>query len=596
MSFDTDKATCFEIPLTNVSHCTSAKNEVTLEFHQNDDAPVSLMEMRFHIPPQLEGPTEDPVQSFMEAVMNKASIIQATGESIATFQELQCLTPRGRYDIKIFPTFVQLHGKTFDFKIPLSTILRVFRLPHKDNRQIFFVLSLDPPIKQGQTRYHFLILLFNNEDETKITLGMTKDEISEKYQGKLEKEMSGSTVDVLGELIKVLVQRRITLPAILAPNKSITCNYKAAAGFLYPLERGFIFIHKPALHIRFEEIAAINFARSGGSTRSFDFEVETKSGVVHTFCSIEKEEYSKLYDFVSSKNLRVKNRGTEKIQANEPEDDLVDSDLEGEPDAYLHRVKTEGKMRVQGDDGEDESDDDDFNPGEESDVGEEFNSDSNYTSSGSDDEEGSEGEKSKKNKSSKPIKEKKQKQNKTSKPRSLKSAKSKDENRPKRPMTAYFLWLNENRNKLKEEYPSLSLTELTKKAGELWKEEIKDKSKWEAEAFRLKRKYDEDMAAYKASGGGEITTSSKKSKPTKKSNVSSPAKSSSSSAFKSREYIEEDSSDSSSSSGSDSDKKKKPKKSGHDSKSNKDVEMKNASESDEEKDSEESDASEDDSD
>lgn len=42
--------TSFEIPLNQMSQCTTGKNEVTLEFHQNDDAPVSLLEMRFHIP------------------------------------------------------------------------------------------------------------------------------------------------------------------------------------------------------------------------------------------------------------------------------------------------------------------------------------------------------------------------------------------------------------------------------------------------------------------------------------------------------------------------------------------------------------------
>ena len=56
----------FEIPLTNVSHATKAKNEVTLEFHQNDDAAVSLIELRFHIPgPSASDQTNadnDPVQ------------------------------------------------------------------------------------------------------------------------------------------------------------------------------------------------------------------------------------------------------------------------------------------------------------------------------------------------------------------------------------------------------------------------------------------------------------------------------------------------------------------------------------------------------
>lgn len=51
----------FEIPLSNVSQCTTGKNEVTLEFHQNDDAEVSLMEVRFYVPPTQEDGV-DPVE------------------------------------------------------------------------------------------------------------------------------------------------------------------------------------------------------------------------------------------------------------------------------------------------------------------------------------------------------------------------------------------------------------------------------------------------------------------------------------------------------------------------------------------------------
>ena len=45
-----DGKTSFEVPLNNVSHSTTGKNEVTLEFHQNDEVSVALMELRFHIP------------------------------------------------------------------------------------------------------------------------------------------------------------------------------------------------------------------------------------------------------------------------------------------------------------------------------------------------------------------------------------------------------------------------------------------------------------------------------------------------------------------------------------------------------------------
>jgi hypothetical protein len=36
----------------------TTKNEVTLEFHQNDDAAVSLYEMRFHVPNAMDAVEE----------------------------------------------------------------------------------------------------------------------------------------------------------------------------------------------------------------------------------------------------------------------------------------------------------------------------------------------------------------------------------------------------------------------------------------------------------------------------------------------------------------------------------------------------------
>uniref|UniRef100_A0A1E1X4N9 FACT complex subunit SSRP1 n=1 Tax=Amblyomma aureolatum TaxID=187763 RepID=A0A1E1X4N9_9ACAR len=578
LSFDVDKNSAYEIPLGNVSHCTTAKNEVTLEFHQNDDAAVSLMELRFHIPTDPNSDT-DPIQAFRNNVLSKASIIQATGDAMVTFKELQCLTPRGRYDIKIFPSFIQLHGKTFDYKIPLTTVLRLFLLPHKDNRQVFFVLSLDPPIKQGQTRYHFLILLFNKEEETSIELALSDADIQEKFDDKLQKNMSGPTFEVISRVMKAVVQRKITVPGNFKGHggtNCITCSYRAGNGLLYPLERGFIYIHKPPVHIRFDEIACVNFARSGGSTRSFDFEVEAKSGLVHTFSSIEKEEYGRLFDYVSDKKLRIKNRGSlgnAKEKPNYNDDELIDSDAEDAPDAYLARVKDEGRQRDEGD--SDESSDESFNPGESgSEVAEEF--DSNVESS-SDSEAGSGGGKGSDSGSGsdareKPKKEKKEKKSKSAKtvkepgmkerkPRRQK--KERDANKPKRPPSAYFLWLAENRDMIKKDNPGFSITDVTKRAGELWKE-VTDKSKWEQQAVEAAAKYKEAMAAYQASLSSQPQNDSgdekeqkkavKKSKPSapkSKPTTASPMKGGN---FKSKEYI------SSSGSSDDDESSKKAKK------------------------------------
>lgn len=577
LSFDVGHHTAFEIPLYDVSQCNTGKNEVTLEFHQNDDAPVSLMEMRFHIPVS-DSVDQDPVEAFHQQVMEKASVISVSGDAIAIFREIQCLTPRGRYDIKIFQSFFQLHGKTFDYKIPMSTVLRLFLLPHKDNRQMYFVVSLDPPIKQGQTRYHYLVLLFSQEEETSIELPFSEKELKEKYEDKLPKELSGPTYEVLGKVMKVIINRKLTGPGNFTSHSgtlAITCSFKAAAGFLYPLERGFIYVHKPPIHIRFEEIASVNFARSGGSTRSFDFEIELTSGVVHTFSNIEKEEYGKLFDFITSKKLRVKNRGkSDKLNY---DNDFGDSDQEDEPDAYLARVKAEAQERDAEDnqDSEEESTDEDFNPNQdESDVAEEY--DSNPNSSESENESDASGKSQKKEKKEK--KEKKSKSAKTisEKPRKpRKQKKEKDANKPKRAPSAFMIWLSSAREKIKADNPGIAVTEIAKKGGEMWRE-LKDKSEWEQKAAKAKKDYESSMKEYKASGGGgsqkekkekekpEKEKPEKEEKKKKESKKESPSKLMTGGSFKSKEYISDDESS------SDEDNKTKSEKKSSDEESNED--------------------------
>lgn len=68
---------------------------------------------------------------------------------------------------------------------------------------------------------------------------------------------------------------------------AISCSYKSNSGFLYPLERGFMYVHKPPMHIRFDEIQSVNFAGTG-SLRYFDFEIETRNKTTFVFSSIEK--------------------------------------------------------------------------------------------------------------------------------------------------------------------------------------------------------------------------------------------------------------------------------------------------------------------
>ena len=60
LRFMADNKPTFEITLNDVSNVTTMKNEVILQFHQNVSAPVSLMEMRLHIPSTNDGEENAP--------------------------------------------------------------------------------------------------------------------------------------------------------------------------------------------------------------------------------------------------------------------------------------------------------------------------------------------------------------------------------------------------------------------------------------------------------------------------------------------------------------------------------------------------------
>ncbi|XP_019616304.1 PREDICTED: FACT complex subunit SSRP1-like [Branchiostoma belcheri] len=579
LSFDIDNMSAFEIPLGNVSHCATSKNEVALEFHQNDDADVSLMEMRFYVPPNQDNPDIDPVQAFHDNVMDKADIIQATGDAICIFKELQCLTPRGRYDVRIYPTFLHLHGKTFDYKLPYTTVLRLFLLPHKDQRQMFFVVSLDPPIKQGQTRYHFLILQFSKDEDMTLELSLSEEDCADKFEGKLQKEMSGPVYEIVSRVMKSMVNRKITVPGGFKGNSgtsAVSCSHKAGAGFLYPLERGFIYVHKPPIHLRFDEISCVNFARGVASNRTFDFEIETKSGTTYTFSSIEKEEYGKLFDFTTNKKLRVKNRGKNLKDSVNYDEDMMGSDDEGQHDAYMERVKAEAAEGISDEDesSDDEEEDADFNPdGSGSDIAEEY--DSNASISSSDDDEEDEEKKERRKKKLEKAKNKPAKRRKASDGgRKRKKRQKKDPNAPKKAMTAFMIWLNATRSDLRKENPDASIGEIGKIAGEKWREMgPSDKEEWEQKAKEDKERYKAAMEEYEArkaeegSSGGEESDQSEKKKSKKSrssrpkpSPTKSPSKAGSGANYKSKEYISSDSDSDSSNSDSDSEEKEKKSK------------------------------------
>eukprot|EP00771_Trimastix_marina_P000914 gnl/Trimastix_PCT/1948.p1 GENE.gnl/Trimastix_PCT/1948~~gnl/Trimastix_PCT/1948.p1 ORF type:complete len:548 (-),score=159.46 gnl/Trimastix_PCT/1948:97-1740(-) len=361
VTFSSNHRRAFELPTASISSSVISKNEVTLDFHQDEDANPeddSLFQMRLYIPGEGGGRA----QTFHDLVLEHADIHTATGDAIAVFNEVPLVVPRGRYQIEMYSTLMNLHGKTNDYKIPFKSISRLYLLPKPDKRHVAFVFSLDPPIQQGKTKYPHVIIQFPATDHIEIDINLTSEVIEERYPRLLRPTMEGPSYEIVSKVFRALTGRKITTPKTFrsaAKASAVKCSHRANEGFLYVLERSFFFIHKPALCIRFEDISGIEFSRvsssaTSSSSRTFDLTIWTRSGNKYEFTNISRSDYTPLHDFIRQKHLKVKSVQQEDSMVSTSRSDNGNDTH----DPYLERVRRP-EVQINDDDHSDDDDEDD---------------------------------------------------------------------------------------------------------------------------------------------------------------------------------------------------------------------------------------------
>ncbi|KAL3233541.1 FACT complex subunit POB3 [Nakaseomyces bracarensis] len=330
----------FEIPYARINNTNlTGKNEVGIEFNIQDEnyqpAGDEMVEMRFYLPGSVvvdeeqqmakkeegtegeenaEVETKSLAEAFYEELKDKADIGEVAGDAIVSFQDVFFTTPRGRYDIDIYENSIRLRGKTYEYKLQHSQIQRIVSLPKADDINHLVVLAMDPPLRQGQTSYPFLVLQFQKDEETEVQLNLSEQEYEEKYKEKLKMQYDSKTHIVISHVLKGLTGRRVVVPGEYKSKYeqcAVSCSYKANEGYLYPLDNAFFFLTKPTLYIPFNDVSSVIISRAGQtstSSRTFDLEVILRSNRGSTiFANISKEEQQLLENFLKSKNLRVKN-------------------------------------------------------------------------------------------------------------------------------------------------------------------------------------------------------------------------------------------------------------------------------------------------
>ncbi|KAJ3473275.1 hypothetical protein NLG97_g10405 [Lecanicillium saksenae] len=319
ITFNVQNRPAFELPYAEIGNTNLAgRNEVAVEMSLpqdgNDTAVANgkgkkaaagkdqLVEMRFYVPGTTstkketdgedgEGSGDDQEAEknaatlFYETLMEKAEIGEMAGDTIATFLDVLHLTPRGRFDIDMYEASFRLRGKTYDYKIQYDAIKKFMVLPKPDEMHCMLCIGLDPPLRQGQTRYPFVVMQFKKDEEVTIDLNLDEATLESKYKDKLDAHYEEPLHHVVAKIFRGLANKKISSPAkdfiTHRSQYGIKCSIKASEGFLYCLEKAFMFVPKPATYIAYEQTQSITFSRVGGAVSTlstFDITVAMKGG------------------------------------------------------------------------------------------------------------------------------------------------------------------------------------------------------------------------------------------------------------------------------------------------------------------------------
>lgn len=128
LAFRVEDKAALEIPLAAVSQAiASNRKEAIIELADDDTAAPEdemVVGIRFHVPAAARDDEADeeelaPAETLVAQIKDSGDL-EASGTSLATFEDVGLTVPRGRYDIEMFDKFLKLHGKTTRCSTPTS--------------------------------------------------------------------------------------------------------------------------------------------------------------------------------------------------------------------------------------------------------------------------------------------------------------------------------------------------------------------------------------------------------------------------------------------------------------------------------------------
>lgn len=296
----------FEVRASDLSQVVAGKSDVSLMLNDGDDSVESINEIRFQMFPKTGDPSVS-AENLRDLLLQKAGL-SASGDAVASMNDLQIIAPRGRYDIEWYKKTMKLHGKTNSYTIKYSNITRLFCVPKPDKVHVELVIGLDQPLRHGQQTHMWLCALMDKERTVTVDINAEAEDMQ---RWKLSANESGAEYEVVTKLIKHLTSKPVTIPASDFNSENelncMQCNYKGQGGCLFPLKKSFLFVDKPVIWLPYDQVSHVLFMASVMRGKSFDFKISSKIGTEFEFTNIQREDYKPLSEYLQKVGIPIHN-------------------------------------------------------------------------------------------------------------------------------------------------------------------------------------------------------------------------------------------------------------------------------------------------
>ena len=167
--------------------------------------------------------------------------------------------------------------------------------------------------------HHFILIQIDRAIEIELKVNLTQEQIDSQYKGKFEQKLTGPLYNVLGKLLQPIAGiDKIIIPGGFRSNldgnrEAISCQVKVSDGHLYPLKNSLIFIQKPIIYMKHNEIKYVEFSRIGSQAgvtgKSFDISlvrIDNETGSTEQFKNIDKQELRVMMEYFKASGIKMR--------------------------------------------------------------------------------------------------------------------------------------------------------------------------------------------------------------------------------------------------------------------------------------------------